>query len=222
MIELDNTVEKLERNFQHGYEHVDTSGKHWKALQADDIIDALDATLSRTAINDASVFLRLLYQIIAHQTYHQPVDEDSGISYSRIVTMLKEGKGNPRLHKLEDLLTAVGASMVICRVADRENDIAHAQLPRACFFQHLVPEKERWPFRETIDLLFAHGLQFRIFSLEDSKLHNALKHEADVDVNTDSKSTRPRDANKSTRDVLSLLKFFNVNASMRFTIKPPK
>lgn len=221
-LEIDTTIDKLERNYQHGYDHVGMNGQHWKVLPVNDIMTACDASISRAAVNDPTVFLSLLYKIIAHQTYHVPVDEDSQISYSRIATMLKEGSGNPRLQKLEDLLNAIGVSLVICRIKDREDDVEHVDLPRACFFQHLVPDSERWPFRETVELLFSHGLQFRIFTIDGSKDNNTLTHEIDIQADVNSKSTRPRDANKSTKDLLSLLKSFNVYAAMRFIIKPVK
>src|SRR5438105_7299636 len=157
MIELDYTVEKLERNYAHGYKHIDTKGKHWQALNESDVIEALDASLSVQGINEPSVFLALLYRITAHQTYHADVDEKSTMPYHSIETMLDKGEGNPRLHKLENLLNALGASLAVCRVEDRDNEVPRDELLRACFFQDQVA-KERWPVRDVIDLLFTFNL----------------------------------------------------------------
>lgn len=216
---IDYTVERLEKNYQNGYKHVDSKGHHWKPLPAEEIVEALDNAIARHAINDPSVFLTLTYQIVAHQTYHAPVDDKAQMTYYAISQMLEAGEGNPRIHKLENVLNALGASLVVCRIEDRENDVPYEELPRACFFQHLV-RKERWPFRSTIELLFQYGLQFRIFSVDDSQKLNTLTHAFEF-VMTDSNDEKKRTVKKSATDIVELLQLFNVESVVRLELRAP-
>lgn len=219
MIELDQSVDKLERNFQRGYDHVDPKGKHWHSIPVAIIVEALDAMIARRGVNDPSAFLELVYRITAHQSYHQAIDEEAQISYSRIATMLKEGDGNPRLQNLEDLLNALGVSLAICRIDEREADLDRTDLQRACFFQHLI-KNERWPFRESVALLFAHGLQFRIFLVEEAKELNTLEHNIQLEVDDDADQAKLRGISKGALDLAALLHFFNVRVSVMMVIDP--
>lgn len=218
-MDIDFTVEKLEKNYQSGYKHVDASGHHWEPLPAEGIVETLDKAIAHHAINDPTVFLTLVHQIIAHQTYHAPVDEQAQMTYYAISQMLEAGEGNPRLHKLENVLNAIGASLVVCRIEDRENDVPYEELPRACFFQHLV-KKERWPFRSTIELLFEYGLQFRIFSVEGSQKLNNLTHSFEF-VMTDADDAKKRKVKKTATDIIELLHLFNVDAVVRLEVRSP-
>jgi hypothetical protein len=218
---LDRTVEKLERNYQHGYKHIDPKGKHWQALDTGEVIEALDTSIALEAINDSAIFLGLLYVITAHQTYHVAIDDKSTLAYHSIDAMLAKGEGNPRLHKLENLLNALGASLAICRVEDRESDVPHDELQRACFFQDEVT-KERWAFRDTVELLFEYGLQFRIFPLADVETHNALTHHLDISLIKDDDVKSHLKMNKTVGNLLILLRLFNVVTTVQLHIDPPK
>jgi transcriptional regulator with XRE-family HTH domain len=218
---LDRTVEKLERNYQHGYKHIDPKGKHWQALDTDEVIEALDVSIALEAINDTSIFLGLLYVVTAHQTYHVAVDEKSTLPYHSIEAMLAKGEGNPRLHKLENLLNALGASLAICRIEDRENDVPHEELQRACFFQDEMT-KERWAIRECIELLFEYGLQFRIFPLADVEKVNTLTHCSAIQLINDDDVRSHLKMRKSVGNLLILLRLFNVSTSTQLLVSPSK
>jgi len=216
-VDIDLSVVKLERNTR--YAHIGADGKHFQSIPLNLIVSELDTAISVSGINDPSVFLTALYQIVAHQTYHVDVDEKSGMAYSSISRALEQGAGNPRIDSLENILNGVGASLAVCKISEREDDIPHEELQRACFFQQEV-KHNRWPVRETIATLFQFGLQFRIFSFEDVKKNNIIEHRVNI-TSMETSSDDLKGLNKAVADITSLLLVFNVSFSYELSIRPP-
>lgn len=216
-MEIDLTVTKLERNTR--YAHLSADMKRYQAIPVTEIVDELDDLIGRHGINDISLFLLRLYEIVAHQTYHVDIDTKSGLAYSVITRTLDHGKGNPRIDSVENILNALGASLAICKIEDEENGIPAEELQRACFFQQDIG-KERWPIRSSMETLAHFGLQFRIFSFEDVKKNNVLQHRVDLTYRLDETDALKVMSN-DVSDVALLLHFFNVDFSNELNIRPP-
>lgn len=212
-MEIDLSITKLERNF--GFKHIiKATGKSVSELPVNEIVNELDSTLCYLAINDYTKFVLRVFQIVAHQTYHVEIDENAETTYNAISYMLKSGKGNPRIDKLEDVLNTLGVSIAVCSLKDREE----IDVPRACFFQHLV-KNQRWKLSDVIDLLFTYGMHLRAFTLEASQENNTLevKHSYNLLGVSD---VEHRETVKGIEKVTSLLQFFNVLPIIQFNVLP--
>jgi len=213
-MEIDFTIDKLERNTK--YDHIlRSSGKHLKALDPFEIASELDNVLCYLAINNYRSFVRRVFQVVAHQTYHVEIDENANTTYQAISILLNSGEGNPRINKLEDILNAIGVSVAVCRLDDRES----RDVPRACFFQHLI-KSERWHLSVVIGLLFKFGLHLRAFEIEESKKSNTLEWSYSYSLlgKTDQQL---REVTKDISKVSRLLSYFNTELAVQFVLQAP-
>jgi DNA-binding phage protein len=215
-LKLESDLErKLVRNIDYDKGHINKQGKRLTSLKPSDIIDTLDHFIQSGLNDQCESFLERLFWIIAYQTHHVNIDEQSGISYSSIATMIK--RGNPKLDSLADVLEALDAALALCSVEDSEKGIDREELSRACFVSENIQSGEKWPLQDAMQTLSLFKLQLRVFSVETVQRYNDLEFNSQL-VLPDIESVNLRGMKKPFTNITSLLRLFNLEYETRFVI----